>query len=102
MKIRKWGNSLVLRVAGVMAKLPKFKAGTQVTVDLNSDRTVAKPTVKTGERSRFPYSESLLLAGMTPEKAHADALAKPMGTEAAGRRKCRLPTSTSLPSSRQA
>ena len=80
-EIKKWGNSLVLRVTGVMAELPKFKAGTKVTVDVSSDGIFVKPGSKKREVLRFPYAESALLAGMTPEKAHADALATPVGTE---------------------
>ena len=76
-EIKKWGNSLALRVTGTMAELPKFKAGTKVTVDLSREGIVVKPVAKKREGFRFPYTESALLAGMTPDKAHADALAKP-------------------------
>lgn len=83
-EIKKWGNSLALRIIGVMVKLPGFKAGAEVTMDVNSDGIAAKPAAKKREALRFPCAESALLAGMTPEKAHADALAKPVGTEADG------------------
>ena len=80
-EIKKWGNSLALRVTGVMAELPKFKAGTKVTVDVSSDSVCVKPAVKKREMSRFPCAESALLIRMTPEKAHADTLAPPVGTK---------------------
>ena len=80
-EIKKWGNSLALRVTGVMADLPKFKVGTRVTVDVSSEGIVVKPAVRKSGTFRFPYTEGALLAGMTPEKAHADALANPMGLE---------------------
>lgn len=80
-EIKKWGNGLALRVTGVMAELPKFKAGTKVTVYVSSDGIVVKPAVKGREARRFPYAESALLTGMTPEKAHADALAEPLRAE---------------------
>ncbi len=80
-EIKKWGNSLALRVTGIMAEMPQFEAGTRVTVDVSSEGLVVKPaTGKTGT-FRFPYSESTLLARITPEKAHADALANPTGME---------------------
>lgn len=80
-EIKKWGNSLALRVTGVMAEVPRFKAGTRVTVDVSSEGLVVKPAVGKVSTLRFPYSESELLAGMTPGQAHADELATPTSTE---------------------
>lgn len=75
-EIKKWGNSLALRVTGVMATIPKFKAGTKVVVDVTNEGFLVKPAARKKDRFRFPYSESELLADLTPEKAHADELAK--------------------------
>ena len=36
-EIKKWGNSLALRVTSVMAELPNFEPGTRVTVDVDSE-----------------------------------------------------------------
>ena len=36
-EIKKWGNSLALRVTGIMADLPKFKVGTKVIVDVTDE-----------------------------------------------------------------
>ena len=80
-KIKKWGNSLALRVTGTMAEMPKFKAGSRVTVDVSREGLIVKPAVGKVRTFRFPYSESDLLAGMTPEKAHAEELAQPTATE---------------------
>ena len=80
-EIKKWGNSLALRVTGIMATLPQFKAGTKVTVDVTEEGMVVKPAVRGKNTLRFPYTEEELLAEITPEKAHADALAQPAGPE---------------------
>ena len=37
---------------------------------------MVKPATGKKDRFQFPYTESELLAGMTPELAHADELAK--------------------------
>lgn len=74
--IKKWGNSLALRVTGVMATLPKFEAGTKVIVDVTDEGFMVKPATRKKDSFRLPYTESELLAGLTPEKAHADELAK--------------------------
>ena len=75
-EIKKWGNSLALRVTGVMATLPKFEAGTKVVVDVTDEGFMVKTDTGKKDRFQFPYTESELLAGMTPELAHADELAK--------------------------
>lgn len=80
-EIKKWGNSLALRVTGIMADLPKFKVGTKVIVDVTDEGITVKPATREERGFRFPYSEHELLAEMTPEKAHADALAKPTASE---------------------
>jgi len=80
-EIRRWGNSLALRVTGAMAQLPRFEPGTRVTVDINSEGFVVKRATGRLGTFRFPYSEQALLAGMTPENAHADLLADPSGAE---------------------
>ena len=80
-EIKKWGNSLALRVTGIMADMPQFQAGTRVTVDVSCEGLVVKPAVGRLGIFRFPYSESALLAGITPDKAHADVLANPTAFE---------------------
>lgn len=80
-EIKKWGNSLALRVTGVMAEVPKLKAGTKVTVDVSTEGLVVKPAAGKLGTFRFPYSESELLAGLTRDNAHADELAEPKGPE---------------------
>lgn len=79
-EIKKWGNSLALRVTGIMAEAPQFKAGTKVTVDVSTEGIVVKPAVRKARLS-LPYSESALLKEITPAKAHADALANPLDVE---------------------
>lgn len=53
--------------------IPKFEQNTEVVVEVFDDGF----TVKKAQRkpSLFPYSEAELLAELTPETAHADALA---------------------------
>ena len=85
-EIKKWGNSLALRITGIMKELPQFKAGTKVTVDVSSEGLVVKPIVGELGAIRFPRSERELLRGITPDKAHADILAKRAPANAAGSR----------------
>lgn len=80
-EIKKWGNSMALRVTGTMAALPQFKPGTRVVVDVDSDGFVVKRADERLRTFRFPQTEAALLAAMTPESAHAELLANPSDTE---------------------
>ena len=76
-EIKKWGNSLALRVTGVMAEMPGFKEGARVVVDVSTDGLMVKPVANGGKKTELPYSERELLGDLTPAKAHAEALATP-------------------------
>ena len=80
-EIKKWGNSLALRVTGAMAELPQFEPGTRVTVDVTSEGFHVRHATGKLRSFRFPESETALLEGMTAENAHAELLADPSGRE---------------------
>ena len=80
-EIKKWGNSLALRVTGIMADLPNFRDGTKVIVEISEEGIMVKPVRSTKRNLRLPYSEKELLADLCPETAHADELATPVATE---------------------
>ncbi|STX50975.1 Growth regulator [Legionella busanensis] len=71
-KIQKWGNSLALRISGPMRKIPQFKEGTEVDVEITKKGfTVVKAT----KRNHFPFKEVDLIKGLSSETGHADLLA---------------------------
>ncbi len=77
-RILKWGNGLALRVSGAMRDLPQFQAGTEVEVEVTEEGFI----VRRATRNRgLPFSEADLLRDITPEQAHADALAAPTSRE---------------------
>jgi len=80
-EIKKWGNSLALRVTGVMAELPNFRDGTKVVVEVSEEGIIVKPARPSGKKLRLPYSEEELLADLSPASAHADELATPLAAE---------------------
>ncbi len=80
-EIKKWGNSLALRVTGAMAELPRFEPGMRVTVDVDNEGFTVRRAAGSVRSFRFPESESVLLEGMTAETAHADLLADPTDRE---------------------
>jgi antitoxin MazE len=80
-EVKKWGNSLALRITGIMAELPGFSEGTKLVVDVSEDGIVVKRLTRKQDNLRFPYSESDLLSDLTTESIHADELAQPSGIE---------------------
>lgn len=74
-EIKKWGNSLALRISGAMAEVPSFFVGTKVRVNISKDGLVIKKAAGQNKVLKLPYSEKSLLKGLTAETAHADELA---------------------------
>lgn len=79
-KIQKWGNGLAIRISGVMRDIPHFKEGTYLDVLVFEDRLEIRKS-QPKKRLKLPFSESELLDGMTPRKAHADIIAHPLKGE---------------------
>lgn len=77
-KIQKWGNSLALRVGGAMREIPHLKEGTDVDIEITKDGFTV---TKSKKKKRFPFKESDLIKGLSPETAHADLLATPQPNE---------------------
>ena len=74
-KIQKWGNGLAIRIAGVMRDIPNFKEGMLIEVEVSEDGLEIKK-IKSMSKLKLPFSETDLLADMTPDIAHVDMLAK--------------------------
>lgn len=80
-EIKQWGNSLALRISGAMVEIPQFKAGSKIAIEVTEEGLIIKKVAPQKRKFALPYSEKSLLAGMTPEKAHADELATPTTSE---------------------
>ena len=80
-EIKRWGNSLALRVSGLMAELPGFTEGMKVSVTVTEEGLVVKPVPLEVREGALPYSEKQLLRGLDADTAHADELAEPTSRE---------------------
>jgi len=67
-QVGKWGNSLGVRIPGILAKELGLKDGSQVDVQEVSGSLVLRPVVK----HRIEYSLEEMLAHMTPESLHSE------------------------------
>ncbi|BFM50549.1 AbrB/MazE/SpoVT family DNA-binding domain-containing protein [Marinomonas sp. THO17] len=73
-EVKKWGNSLALRINAVTAEALNLHQGSKVTYEILPDGLLIKPVVDTSANT-WPYSESQLLAGIDKSNAHTDELA---------------------------
>ncbi len=79
--IQPWGNSLGLRITRPISVLAHLDKGTPVTVEIVDGGLLVKPALPSFKKVDFPFTESALVAGLSPEKAHADALPSPLPSE---------------------
>jgi len=70
--IQPWGNSLGLRITQPISQLSHLKGGDTVIIEITNEGFSVRP--KQVKPTQFPYTESDLLAGLTPHTAHADEL----------------------------
>ena len=80
-EIKRWGNSLALRVSGLMAEIPGFTEGMRVAVEVTEEGLMVRPIPAEVREGALPYSERELLSGLDADTAHADELAQPTSKE---------------------
>jgi antitoxin MazE len=75
--IRKWGNSPALKLPAVALKEAALSLEQKVTITVSRGRIVIEPS------GYVEYNLNDLLAGITPQNAHAEVgFGKPVGEEA--------------------
>ncbi len=67
-EIKKWGNSLALRIPKDLAQTLELHEGTQLTLELTEHGLLLKPAPK----RRSTKNLETLLQGITPEKIHSE------------------------------
>lgn len=79
--IQPWGNSLGLRITRPMSELAHLRKGSDVDIEITAQGLLVRPTQKKRDRLKLPFSETELVRGLTPAKAHADELPTPLAGE---------------------
>lgn len=72
-RIKKWGNSLGLRLSGPLKSIPHFTEDMLVDVEITEKGLVVKPAEK--KPAAFSFSESELLADLNEDTVHLECLA---------------------------
>lgn len=71
--VQPWGNSLGIRITRPMSDLARLGKGDKVSIEITESGLVVTRK-KATKHLRLPYSETDLIAGLNPHKAHADEL----------------------------
>jgi antitoxin MazE len=82
-KAQRWGNSIAVRLPSSLLVSTGIREGSSLEISRNGDGLLIRP-IQEKKKSIVginPYSESTLLKGLTPDKAHADEVAQPTGKE---------------------
>ena len=67
-EIKKWGNSLALRIPKDLAQTLELHEGSQLTLEITEQGLLLKPAAK----PRSGKNLEALLQGITPEKIHRE------------------------------
>ena len=79
-ELRKWGNSLAVRIPKALAKAIKVRDGRRVELTVKGDTLVLRPLARPKRKRR--YSLDQLLTGMTRENVPQEVdWGPPRGTE---------------------
>ena len=74
-EVKKWGNSLALRINTVTAEALNLHQGSKVRYEILPEGLLIKPIDTTEKKPKWPYSEEQLLDGITETTAHSDEVA---------------------------
>ena len=80
-EVKKWGNSLAVRITGTAAEISNLKEGTKIAIEVNKDSLIIKPQKKARKRLKLPYSEDQLVKGLSKSNSHSDLIAQPSSKE---------------------
>lgn len=80
-KIQKWGNSLGLRLSGILRDIPQLKEGVDVKIEVTSEGFIVKKTKVNKMQLVFPFSEKELIADLLPHELYNDLLVAPLKNE---------------------
>lgn len=71
--VQPWGNSLGIRITRPICSLAHLARGDKIAINITEDGLVITRKVRT-KQIKLPYTESELIEGLTPHKAHSDEL----------------------------
>ena len=75
-EIKRWGNSAAVRLPSKILAAASLEVNSPISLKVKGKKIIIEPISRQLEkRLDLPFSEAMLLAGLTPETAHADELA---------------------------
>jgi len=81
-EIKRWGNSAAVRLPGKLLAQARLEVSSPVSMIVKGRKIIIESAAPPATRRlKLPFDESALLDGLTPETAHADAIALPLESE---------------------
>lgn len=81
-EIKRWGNSAAIRLPSKVLAQAQLDVMSPITIEVENGKIVIAACRRAPLRTRLPFSEAALLAGLDAHTAHADELATITGREA--------------------
>ena len=81
-EIKRWGNSAAIRLPRKILAAASLEIDSPITIAVKGTKIIIEPVRgEQKKRLKLPFSESMLVADLTPDAAHADELAMATSTE---------------------
>lgn len=75
-EIKRWGNSAAVRLSSKILAAASLGVNSPITIEVKGKKIIIEPVFEqTNKRLKLPFTESILLADLTPVTVHADELA---------------------------
>lgn len=78
-KIQRWGNSLGVRISGLVREISNFEPDAEITIEVFENGFTVKK--REPALSQLIFSEEELLDDITEHSSHSDLLATPLANE---------------------
>jgi len=78
-KIQKWGNSLGIRISGLVREITQFEPNAEITIEVFEGGFTVKKVAP--QQTQLFFSEAELLDDITESNTHSDLLASPTASE---------------------
>lgn len=81
-EIKRWGNSAAVRLSSKLLAATQLEINSLISIKIEDNKIIIQAaSEQSGKLLNLPFNEAMLLAGLTPETAHADEIAIVTGAE---------------------
>lgn len=75
-EIKRWGNSAAVRLSSKLLAATKLEINSSISIEVEENKIIIQATQgQPAKRLNLPFDEKTLIAGLSPQTAHADEIA---------------------------